>query len=83
MQGDKYRVITKFCDDYEMEHEHAVLIVATKEWADQAADAIEPSHEHPEARHIVQVLMEKLNDKGKWILVATTPIFECEHNTGS
>ena len=42
MQGDKYRVITKFCDGYEMEHEHAVLIVATKEWADQAADAIEP-----------------------------------------
>ena len=60
----KFKVVTAFCDDVIQDHEHSVLIAATKEYANKVAEAIEPTMGHPEARHVRFVEFFAYNDEG-------------------
>lgn len=77
MTGDKYKVVTTFCDDVVQDHDHAELIEATKEYAHRVAEAIEPSMENPDARHIRFIEFTAFDEEGKEAQYTSAGPFEC------
>lgn len=73
----KFKVVTTFCDDVIQDHEHSVLIAATKEYANKVAEAIEPTMEHPEARHVRQIEFMALDDDGNQEQYTSAGPFGC------
>jgi len=74
----KYRVITTFCDNVVQEHVHEVLINSTTEYADKLAEAIEPTMEHPKARHIRIIEFQVItDDEAGTIRKVGSPVFPC------
>jgi hypothetical protein len=51
----KYKVVTTFCDDVQMDSTHDLVEEATKAYANRVAEAIEPTSTHPHARHVRKI----------------------------
>jgi hypothetical protein len=79
MHGDQYKVITTFCDDVVQEHDHEELKPATEEYAARLAEAVVPSMEHPDARHIKLVEFYALNDQNEEDQFCFSGPFDCDH----
>jgi hypothetical protein len=81
MTGDKYKVVTTFCDDVVLDHDHEDLKEAAEEYTSQLAQAIEPSMEHPEARHVRRVEFYAMNETNEQDQFCFAGPFECEDRT--
>jgi hypothetical protein len=73
----RYKVVTTFCDDVVQDHEHSVLIVATKEYANKVAEAIEPTMPHPEARHVRQIEFMAFDEDDNQVQYTSAGPFAC------
>lgn len=81
-KGDKYKVRTTFCNGVMLDHDHSVLAVATKEYADQLGEALLPTEGHPDKRHVELIELYVFDQEGVQTQFCFTGPFEhvgCEH----
>lgn len=80
MSVEKYRVITTFCDDVVLKHDHEAENVrdAAYEYSSALADAIiEATSEGPEARHIRSVQLHALDGNDETVRQIESGDFPC------
>jgi hypothetical protein len=77
MAIDKYKIVTTFCDDVQMDSTHDLVDEATKAYAKQVAEAIEPTATHPEARHVRKVEFLAIDDQGNDVQYTAAGPFGC------
>jgi hypothetical protein len=72
-----FEVEIVYCDDTRFTHKHDEARDATKEYAECLREAIEPTAEHPEARHVRFVKLIILDEYERLIRQVDSGIFPC------
>jgi hypothetical protein len=73
----RYKIVTTFCDDIQMDSVFDLVEEATKDYANRVAEAIEPTTTNPEARHIRLVEFLAIDDEGKDAQYTAAGPFAC------
>lgn len=74
-----YEVGVTYCDGTRFQHHHDEVQGATREYARMLAEACEPTLTHPDARHVAQISLYRLDRNGDLIGFVQTPVLPCEH----
>ena len=73
-----FEINVVFCNDISFTHGHTVAIEATSEYAKMLREAIEPTMEHPDARHVRLVTLVIYDEFGGQLRSVDSGIFPCE-----
>jgi plasmid stabilization system protein ParE len=73
-----FEIEITYCDDTRFTHSHEEARDATEEYAETLREAIEPTAEHPEARHVRLVSMTILDELDRVVRRINSGVFPCE-----